>query len=468
MSSSSLKIPHVSSSSLKTPSSYSSASSLLKKDSPSYEEGKEERARKLYEYSSTLPLPTLVQKDYFVQCVTCWGGSDPLKLFRTFMSFTHILQNPVKRCVFDDTYQFVIRIDNMNEKPKYRFLYYKDKDTGVFKQFLSDKPFEGEVPATEKGVPAILYKGEDNMYIALVNETFVKSPDTPDWVPLTKDNTSVLIPSYIPLTECFFYEEERDTYSTLMWILKTVSIRKGNVHLLTSQNFVGASIGRTCLMNYVYNVFKKNFVVSFCDDDDVHAPLQTIGFGSGASPYGDVSIKDIIASAKRFIPYTKTIPPPTLNLHDVCNMECILACSVLLGNGHVDNIFSVSGTCGMWRYLIPWKMFELITVTLSGKNNKGEDYRFLFENIHYIKQYTFIKYWYAAYGNKSDDSPDKELDVYLLYRDLLRRSNVFLKTGKKIGTYTPNEEIDRKIENDYEYKGKKGKYTSYAYNLLRE
>ena len=239
MSSSSLKNPSSSSlkkdSPLKTPSSYSSSSSSLKTPSSYDEEEAESRARKLYEYSSTLPLPTLVQKDYFVQCVTCWGGSDPLKLFRTFMSFTHILQNPAKRCVFDDTYQFVIRIDNMNEKPKYRFLYYKDKDTGVFKQFLSDKPFEGEVPATEKGVPAILYKNEENIHIALINDALVKNPDTPDWVPLTKDGVSVLIPSYIPLTECFFYEEERDTYSTLMWILKAVSIRKGNVHLLTSQ-----------------------------------------------------------------------------------------------------------------------------------------------------------------------------------------------------------------------------------------
>lgn len=434
-------------------------------------------SKDVYEYECDPSLPSYTGgRDILVQAVTCWGGSDPIKLFRTFFSFTHILQEPRKRCIFDDMYQFVIRLDNEKaiDASPYRYLYYKDRSDGKWKQFLSDKeysmtPEEEILMKYEEGTPCIICQGENFSFAVVQDKLPDKSGDMPAWLTLHKGPTSILVPTFIGYGKCFFVNHPRNTRATLEYVLSVVSINKKNVHLLSSEDKIGASVGRTTIMNYVYNFFKKNFVLSFCDDDDVHCPLTLIG--ESTTPSTPNTFKEIIAPSRHFMS-SKDVSTSYINIHELVQLECIPVCGIILGTGYIDISFHMRGSCGMWRYLIPWKMFNKTTITLSGKNNRGEDHRFLVENYLKMIPYPFVKYWYPYYGNNSNDTPDKEFETYLVYRQLLRRTNVYLKTGKKVGgedvyNTLKNDELDTKITNKVEYKGKTYTYTSYAYNLLR-
>ena len=126
---------------------------------------------------------------------------------------------------------------------------------------------------------------------------------------------------------------------------------KNHIIIIQSPNHIDAIYGRTVIFNYTFNRFKRNFVMGFSDDDDLHCNLEILrNYIMEKNIINDNIIHScVVASIPNFI------PNPTSFLNDVSS--------------------TLSHT-GLWRHLFPWKVFYRAPMTLDCFPKIREDMRF--------------------------------------------------------------------------------------------
>ena len=170
--------------------------------------------------------------------------------------------------------------------------------------------------------------------------------------------------------------------SDIMNIMASHHVPLRNCIILCNTKRLDAVYGRSMVFNYVYNRFFGNvhFALSFSDDDDEHAKLDTL-----------VSTAATMEQTQR------------------------IAVCALKNNTKIVDDFTASFS--MCRYLFPSSIFYIVPMTLDDGPKQDEDLRFASRIFDYIKLYpNIMKYYYmdesGTYRKVGDIRKDGLVQTY--------------------------------------------------------
>ena len=194
----------------------------------------------------------------------------------------------------------------------------------------------------------------------------------------------------------FIDNAENGNFTTIYRILRTLRIPINQVTILVTNKKVDAVIGRTMVMNYVFNTFKhRNFTLSFSDDDDLHCNLNKL-----LEIVGRISTSHV------------SILPMTGPIGD--NAKAL--------NYFGDRKQDLSGSHSICRLLIPRNVFINYPMTLDIYPKQMEDTRFVLRlfNMNLLQyleltqeeeEEEFIKYYYCTSGGTYTKTPVNQVAI---------------------------------------------------------
>ena len=406
---------------------------------------------KVYRYKSQIKIERDIFENLFIQAITCYGGSDPIKLFRLLYSMTQIIQSPFSNHHVDNMFHFIFKVDYVKNSFTFKYLYYKKNNS--FYQFLSDVEINN-IPRNikiTKGIPSIKISDNGMEFAILEKKSYFNSVIRSvmnDWVLIYLD-ALYLVPLFIKETECFIKVDKTNILESIKYLCKCCGINKYDT--LHTNEKIGIVQGRNCLFNFVVNKFKNNFVLSLSDDDDVHCPLSI--FNENVKKINTKDCESILCEINnKFL--CEFIPKESVNFKSILESDFFLKCDMLTDSkSHfkiiIDDITNRNNSLDVLLY--PYKVFYKNAVSLDMGPARHEDVRF-FINMHWI-HLPLMKYSYEKASNTfKQDTTEENSENHIKEKKAIYDSSMFLTTGKpKHIDYIKTKNIANIYNEKYEY-----------------
>lgn len=371
-----------------------------------------------YAFQKEIPYKREKDERYlFLQAITLYSGSNISKLLRLMASMTRIISEQEDTNYMHNMYKFIFKIDNPIHTRK--SIFYLNYDLKLMEFLNDDETYYGNIIRTyENSLPCIwitntgdmktcIYNQDNMTLYTCDNEEIHITEATPHTLQSNtafyalkirhEYNTSTLMFQInIRPTKCLIVEHEVNIMGNLKYILRLTHVSSRNVFYIINEERVDAVIGRNIIMNFVYNVFQKDFVLSFSDDDDIHAPLDIFSLETHTMPYTRQvrETKNYFELLKFSLDSNPNLLHHSISILSMMTTDNLISCESI----YKQNVISANTIHnGVWRYIYPWRLFYLYPMTLDSGSKKEEDrrmfMRFLISQVG-ITHLPYIKYYY--------------------------------------------------------------------------